>query len=91
MESRTTCHLSIEPPSDVIEVKSEIQKTAEENEDDEDMSKKVEYHVLKATAITRKNMWFSLRTLKFVFQIEYPIQLIYFNKHSENTTQIKKT
>ena len=56
MESRTTCHLSIEPPSDVIEVKSEIQKTAEENEDDEDMSKKVEYHVLKATAITRKYM-----------------------------------
>jgi len=54
IESRTTCHLSIEPPTDVIEAKIEVQKT-DENED-EDMSKKVEYYVLKATAITRKNM-----------------------------------
>lgn len=29
-------------------------------------------------------------SLNFVFLIEYPIQLIYFNKHSENTTQIKQ-
>ena len=54
MELRTTCHLSIEPATDVIEVKNEIQKK-DENED-EDMSKKVEYHVLNATAITRNNM-----------------------------------
>ena len=56
MELRTTCHLTIEPPTDIIEVKNELKTNEDEDNDDEDMAKKVEYYVLKATAITRKNM-----------------------------------
>lgn len=56
MELRTTYHLTIEPPTDIIEVKNELKTNEDEDNDDEDMAKKVEYYVLKATAITRKNM-----------------------------------
>lgn len=50
---KTTCHLSVDPPTDLVEIKDEL-LGEKDDEEKEEFKSKVNYYFLKATAVTHK-------------------------------------